>query len=155
MKKRITVLLIAGALLLGVLLLAHRREAPPAAAVPAVPPATATPAPTPGPTPAPTPSPTPVPTTAPRSRDWFGEAVFVGDSVTRALENHCRRHEELGEPLFLCEISLSVRNIAEDRMGVQYRGFIQLRIQLTKTHAYDTSIYDFGGITHENAEILF
>ena len=35
------------------------------------------------------------------------------------------------------------------------RGFIQLRIQLTKTHAYDTSIYDFGSITHENAEILF
>ncbi len=33
-------------------------------------------------------------------------------------------------------------------------GFIQLRIQLTKTHAYDTSIYDFGSITHENAEIL-
>lgn len=120
MKKWIVALLIAGALLLGALLWALRRETPSAAAVPAVPLATATPVPSP--TPAPTPSPTPVPTPAPRSQGWFGEAVFVGDSVTRALENYCRRHDELGEPLFLCEVSLSARNIAEGQMGVQYRG---------------------------------
>ena len=35
------------------------------------------------------------------------------------------------------------------------RGFTQLRIQNTETHAYDTSKYDFGGISLENAKNLF
>ena len=34
-------------------------------------------------------------------------------------------------------------------------GFTQLRIQNPKLTLTDTSKYDFGGISHENAEILF
>lgn len=119
MKKMTTLLLIVAALALALVLwLGPREKTAPAPTV--APTATAAPAPTPSPSPTPTPSPEPTP--APLSEAWFGQAVFIGDSVTRALENHCRDTGELGEAVFLCAISLSVRNIVEDRLGVEFRG---------------------------------
>ena len=48
-----------------------------------------------------------------------------------------------------------MRHSIDTHGGIVKGGFIQLRIQKPETHAYDTSKDDFGGISHENTEILF
>ncbi|MBQ9188435.1 MAG: SGNH/GDSL hydrolase family protein [Clostridia bacterium] len=92
-----------------------------------------TPSPTPTPTPAlapsPTPTPTPEPTPEPITKErldagefdaYFDDAVFIGDSLTRALYGYVREQRSenenfLGKALFMSAVSMSVKNACTDR----------------------------------------
>ncbi len=81
-----------------------------------------TPRPTPKPTPSPTPTPEPTPDMSPLPAEWFDDSVFLGDSVTVALEKYCDKTETLGGALFLCEFSYSVRNAVSGEVDIWYQG---------------------------------
>ena len=53
---------------------------------------------------------------------WFDDAVFLGDSVSKALESYCEQTGALGDAVFLCEISFSVRNAVYERVELWYQG---------------------------------
>ena len=105
------------------------RPAPAAESLPAAEPAAAsTPEPAAAPTPQPTSEPTPEPTPEPSPdmsllpSDWFNDAVFLGDSVSMTLDAYNDTSGDLGEPLFLCTRSFSVRNAINTYMTVWFRG---------------------------------
>lgn len=123
MKKRSLLLLLAALTLLSG---CGRPASAPESAPTPEPTAAPTPSPTPEPTPAP--SPTPEPTAEPTPdmsllpAEWFDDAVFLGDSVSRTLEGYNDYYGDLGEPTFLCEYSFSVHSAIHTYMTVWFRG---------------------------------
>lgn len=95
---------------------------------------TAVPTLPPTPVPTPAPSPTPEPVTVERLDagefdGYFDDAVFIGDSLTKALGNYAssRRQEEpgfLGDARFMGVVNMNVRNASSNRAyenGVTFR----------------------------------
>ena len=80
--------------------------------------------PTPEPVPVPTEEPTPEPTPDSRVLDesWFDDAVFIGDSVTASLETYAEQYGGVGDSLFLCRPSYSLRSAVSNEMKLQYAG---------------------------------
>ena len=70
----------------------------------------------------PPPTPEPTPDVSPLGDDWFGDAAFFGDSISVTLQRYCEQTGDLGDALFLCEFSYSVRNAVTDYIPLWYQG---------------------------------
>ena len=81
-----------------------------------------TPAPAPTPTPTPIPTPEPTPDLSPLDDEWFADAAFFGDSISVTLQRYCEQTGDLGDALFLCDFSYSVRNAITDEIPLWYQG---------------------------------
>ena len=53
---------------------------------------------------------------------WFDDVVFIGDSVTSSLETYIEQSGDLGDCLFLCRPSYSLRSAVSNEMKLQYGG---------------------------------
>lgn len=69
--------------------------------------------------------------------EFFSDAAFFGDSVTKNLFSYCSRTDALGDALFLCEYFYSVENAVKNAIRIWYKGegrTIETAISLSGTH---------------------
>ena len=58
---------------------------------------------------------------APLPDSWFDDAVFFGDSISMTLGIYCLQENLLGDALFLCENSYSIRNAISGEIKIYYQ----------------------------------
>lgn len=74
------------------------------------------------PEPAPEPAPELAPAPAMTKETFFGNAAFIGDSVTLKLRNYNAQTKILGDTTFLCQGSYSVDHAVNNTMLLSYQG---------------------------------